>query len=351
MLITLPAGIEGADCDDLREQVEGWGIQTRSASSAGRWLLVCIGDGDLLARMPQLGWPRGTTFTAVPQHYALCARGTHSTTRVVIPGPRPIVVGGNELVLAAGPCSVESLESLRDVAYAAGTAGAALLRGGAFKPRTSPYAFCGLGEAALEMLGQIRSETGLAVVSEVLDARQIDAMLPHVDVFQVGARNMQNFTLLAELGRIRRPVLLKRGLAATVEELLMAAEHIVARGNTEVILCERGVRAYETFTRNTLDVGAVAVLKRETHLPVFVDPSHAAGCADLVPALSFAAIAAGCDGLIVEVHADPARALSDGAQSLTPAAFHELTHRLAPIAAAVGRVMPARRQRIHELVA
>src|SRR5690606_38668068 len=247
---------------------------------------------------------------AIRQPYVLCTREAAPGRAVIIPGPAPVTVAGADIVIAAGPCSVEGLEMLRETAVNVAGAGAVMLRGGAFKPRTSPYAFSGLGVEGLEMLGAMRRETGLAVVTEVMDARQIDVMIPHVDVFQVGARNMQNFSLLAELGRIRRPVLLKRGASATVEELLLSAEHILARGNEAVILCERGVRAHETLTRNTLDVGAVAALKRETHLPVFVDPSHAAGRADLVPALAMAAVAAGCDGLLVEVHPNPAEALS-----------------------------------------
>src|SRR5690606_379529 len=260
-----------------------------------------------LARLPL---PPGASVTSIPQPWVLCSRAATPHRSVIIPGPRPLTVGGAAIAMAAGPCSVEGLPMLRATADAVRTAGAVMLRGGAYKPRTAPHAFQGLGEEALEMLGDVRRETGLAVVTEVLDARQLEAMIPHVDVFQVGARNMQNFSLLAELGRIRRPVLLKRGASATVEELLLSAEHILARGNEAVILCERGVRAHETLTRNTLDVGAVAALKRETHLPVFVDPSHAAGRADLVPALAMAAVAAGCDGLLVEVHPNPAEALS-----------------------------------------
>lgn len=205
-------------------------------------------------------------------------------------------------------------------------AGAALLRGGAFKPRSSPYAFRGLGEEALLLLGEARAATGLPVVTEVMDTRQVDLVAEHADVLQVGARNMQNFSLLAELGRIRRPVLLKRGLSCTVQELLMAAEYIMSQGNSDVILCERGIRTFETATRNTLDLGAIPVLRRETHLPVVVDPSHAAGRADLVAPLAFAAVAAGADGLMIEVHPDPVAARSDGDQSLDLDAFDQLMH-------------------------
>jgi 3-deoxy-7-phosphoheptulonate synthase len=214
-----------------------------------------------------------------------------------------------------------------------------MLRGGAYKPRTSPYAFQGLGEAGLRMLAEVRAETGLPIVTEVMDTRQVELIAEYADVLQIGARNMQNFALLSEVGRVQRPVLLKRGLSATVKELLMAAEYVMAQGNRDVILCERGIRTYETATRNTLDVAAIPVLKAETHLPVLVDPSHAGGRADLVAPLSFAAIAAGADGLVVEVHPNPAEALSDGDQSLTLEHFAELMTSLRPFAQAAGRTL------------
>jgi 3-deoxy-7-phosphoheptulonate synthase len=265
-----------------------------------------------------------------------------ATPRGAIPlGDRAgTVVGGRELVLIAGPCSVEGPEMLRRTAHSVQRSGARALRGGAFKPRTSPYEFQGLGRDGLELLSSVRAETGLPIVTEVLDPRQVDLVAAHADVLQIGARNMQNFALLAEAGRAQRPVLLKRGLSATIREFLLAAEYVMAEGNGEVILCERGIRTFETATRNTLDLGAVALLKRETGMPVIVDPSHAAGRADLVPALAFAAIAAGADGLIIEVHPDPARALTDGPQSLDLDAFSALTVKLASIARAVGRTLP-----------
>jgi len=251
------------------------------------------------------------------------------------------VVGGTALALIAGPCAVEGRDMLLDTAAAVRAAGATILRGGAFKPRTSPYSFQGLGAVALELLAAARAATGLPVVTEVMDTRQVERVAEHVDALQVGARNMQNFALLSELGRIQRPVVLKRGLSATIRELLMAAEYIMAQGNCDVILCERGIRTFETATRNTLDVAAIPVLKRETHLPVLVDPSHAAGDADLVAPLAFAAVAAGADGLMVEVHPNPADALSDGDQSLSFDAFRSLVRRLAPFARAAGRTLPA----------
>jgi 3-deoxy-7-phosphoheptulonate synthase len=230
---------------------------------------------------------------------------------------------------------------LMETAVAVRAGGARMLRGGAFKPRTSPYAFRGLGHAALELLAEARAATGLPVVTELMDARDLDAVAAVADVIQIGARNMQNFSLLAAVGERRTPVLLKRGMSATVTELLLAAEHVMAHGNTQVILCERGIRTFETKTRNTLDISAVPVLKLETHLPVIVDPSHAAGRADLVPALAAAALAVGADGLIVEVHPDPARALSDGAQSLTREAFAAMMRTLETLGVACGRPLTA----------
>ena len=228
---------------------------------------------------------------------------------------------------------------LQETARLVKEAGAVALRGGAFKPRSSPYAFQGLGEAALRMLAEVRAETGLPIVTEVMDTRQVELVAAHADVLQIGARNMQNFALLSEVGKVQRPVLLKRGLSATIKELLMAAEYVMAQGNRDVILCERGIRTYETATRNTFDVAAVPVLKMETHLPVVVDPSHAGGRADLVAPLAFAAIAAGADGLIIEVHPSPETALSDGDQSLTMDSFAELMRRLDPFARAAGRTL------------
>jgi 3-deoxy-7-phosphoheptulonate synthase len=218
-------------------------------------------------------------------------------------------------------------------------AGARMLRGGAFKPRSSPYAFQGLGEEGLELLAQVRAETGMPVVTEVMDPRLVEMVASYADVLQIGARNMQNYALLTEVGKVQRPVLLKRGLSGTITELLMAAEYIMAQGNGDVMLCERGIRTYETATRNTLDIAAIPVLKRETHLPVIVDPSHAGGRADLVAPLAMAAIAAGADGLIVEVHPEPTKARSDGEQSLEPSAFAAMMQQVQAIAIAVGRGM------------
>ena len=261
---------------------------------------------------------------------------TQPATTVRIGGE---IVGAATFTVIAGPCSVEGREMLLQTATSVRRSGARLLRGGAFKPRTSPYAFRGLGRAALEMLVEARETTGLPIVTELMDARDIDAVAGAADMLQIGARNMQNFSLLAAVGESGIPVLLKRGMSATVGELLFAAEHVMAHGNTQVILCERGIRTFETATRNTLDISAIPVLKLETHLPVIVDPSHAAGRADLVPALAAAAVAVGADGLIVEVHPEPERALSDGPQSLSFDAFSRMMRSLAPLAAMCGRPM------------
>ena len=260
-----------------------------------------------------------------------------TVTRSIINVAGRVAVGGRSIAIIAGPCSVEGRDMLLEAARAVRDSGAVMLRGGAYKPRTSPYAFRGLGDEALEILAEARDATGLPVVTEILDPRQLERMEEMADVLQVGARSMQNFALLAELGGSRKPVLLKRGLSATIEELLLAAEYILAAGNPNVILCERGIRTFETATRNTLDVAAVPVLKARTHLPVIVDPSHAGGHAELVEPLALAAVAAGADGLIVEVHPRPTEALSDGEQSLTPELFARLVERCDAVARAVGR--------------
>ena len=250
-----------------------------------------------------------------------------------------VKIGGDEVVMMAGPCSVEGEEMLLETARHVAAQGARVLRGGAFKPRTSPYSFQGLGEAALKMMAAARDETGLKVVTEVVSPQDVELVARYADILQLGTRNMQNYALLQEAGRSGKPVLLKRGMSSTIEEWLLAAEYILSQGNRDVILCERGIRTYETATRNTLDVAAIPVLKRETHLPVIVDPSHAGGIADLVPPLAFAAIAAGADGLIVEVHPDPSRALSDGDQSQSIDAFASMMRALRPFAEAAGRTL------------
>ena len=248
-----------------------------------------------------------------------------------------IIIGSREVVIAAGPCSVENRDQIEEIAGRVAASGAKILRGGAFKPRTSPYSFQGLGEQGLKLMREAADRHGLAMVSEVMDASQIDIMLDYVDILQVGARNMQNFTLLRCLSKVDRPVLIKRGLSATIEELLMSAEYIISGGNQQVILCERGIRTFETYTRNTMDICAIPIVHKLSHLPIIADPSHGTGIRDKVLPMGRAAIAAGADGLIVEVHHDPNHALSDGAQSLLPEQFDKLMHELEIIARAIGR--------------
>jgi 3-deoxy-7-phosphoheptulonate synthase len=270
--------------------------------------------------------------------YKLVAR-SFRPEGTIVKFPNGVAIGGNEVVIMAGPCSVESAEQLSAVAEAVSKSGARFLRGGAFKPRSSPYSFQGLGEDALKLLRQAADKFGLLVVSEVMEISQIQLMLPYVDLLQVGARNMQNFNLLRELGKVRKPVLLKRGIAATIEELLLSAEYLMAGGNYEVIVCERGIRTFETYTRNTLDISAIPIVKKLSHLPILADPSHGTGRRDKVAPMGRAAIAAGADGLLVEVHNCPDKALSDGAQSLYPEQFVELMAQLRIIAPAVGRTL------------
>ncbi len=247
------------------------------------------------------------------------------------------IIGGKRIQVIAGPCAVENKTLITTIAEKVKEAGASFIRGGAFKPRTSPYSFQGLGEEGLKYLAEAREITGLPVVTELMDPRDIDVMVKYADIIQIGARNMQNFRLLLEVGSVRKPVLLKRGLSATVKEWLMSAEYIMSRGNHEVILCERGIRTFETATRNTLDLSAVPLLKQLTHLPVVVDPSHGVGKWDLVSPMAKAAVAAGADGLLIEVHTNPEEAMSDGEQSLKTEAFRQLMEELKPVAAAVGR--------------
>ena len=338
MIIVTRPGVTDAELDHIRERVETLGMRTHLSRGEQRTIIGCIGDESLLQEAALLALPGVESAHPVLKPYKLASREFVARPTVVRVGDAAYV-GGRELAVIAGPCSVEGRDMLHHTARAVAGAGAGMLRGGAFKPRTSPYAFQGLGEAGLRMLAEARAETGLPIVTEVMDTRQVELIAEYADVLQIGARNMQNFALLSEVGRVQRPVLLKRGLSATVKELLMAAEYVMAQGNRDVILCERGIRTYETATRNTLDVAAIPVLKAETHLPVLVDPSHAGGRADLVAPLSFAAIAAGADGLVVEVHPCPEDALSDGDQSLTLDGFAELMRRIRPFAEAAGRTM------------
>jgi len=274
----------------------------------------------------------------ITQPFKLASRQFKPEGTIVDLG-RGVKIGGNEVVVAAGPCSVESREQILSISESVAKAGAKILRAGAFKPRTSPYAFQGLGEAGLKLMREAADQFGLFTISEVMDASQIQMMSQYVDIFQVGARNMQKYYLLRALGEVRKPVLLKRGLSATMEELLLSAEYILAGGNYNVVLCERGIRTFETYTRNTLDIAAIPVIKKLSHLPMLADPSHGTGRRDKVPPMARAAVAAGADGLLIEVHNDPDHALSDGAQSLHPDNFTQLMAELRIIAPAIGRRM------------
>jgi 3-deoxy-7-phosphoheptulonate synthase len=344
MIIVTRSNVTDAEIDHIRERIESVGMRTHLSRGEQRTIIGCIGDEALLEEVALRSLPGVESVTPVLKPYKLASREFAVDRTIVRVGGRDGAAsfGGTNLTVIAGPCSVENREMMMTSAAVVRDAGATMLRGGAFKPRTSPYAFQGLGTEALEILADVRRETGLPVVTEVMDTRQVDLIAAHADMLQVGARNMQNFALLAELGRVRRPVLLKRGLSATIKELLMAAEYIMANGNHDVVLCERGIRTYETATRNTLDVAAIPVLKRESHLPVIVDPSHAGGISALVAPLAFAAIAAGADGLIVEVHPDPECALSDGDQSLAPADFSRMMQQLQAFATAAGRTLTPR---------
>jgi 3-deoxy-7-phosphoheptulonate synthase len=342
MIIVTTPTLTTPQLDRIVETIERAGLRAHVSRGEERTVIGCIGDErrmdpnsigalDGVERVV----PVLTPYKLASRHYAA------GPTRIALGDQAETVIGGREITVMAGPCSVEGREMLSASAKAVQSVGARVLRGGAFKPRSSPYAFQGMGEEGLKILAEVRAETGLPVVTEVLDPRQVELVAGYADILQIGARNMQNFALLAEVGKVRRPVLLKRGLSGTISELLMAAEYILAQGNGEVILCERGIRTYETATRNTLDIAAIPVLKRETHLPVIVDPSHAGGRAELVTPLAMAAVAAGADGLIVEVHPDPATAKSDGEQSLTPAQFAEMMLQVNIIATAIGRGITA----------
>ncbi|HSG10010.1 MAG TPA: 3-deoxy-7-phosphoheptulonate synthase [Longimicrobiales bacterium] len=340
MIIVTRKDVTQEQLDHIRERVEALGLRTHLSRGEQRTVIGCVGDEERLQGVALRSLPGVEAVHAVLKPYKLASKEFSAGPTTVPLGDG--VIGGPEVSVIAGPCSVEGWEMLLATATRVRAAGATGLRGGAFKPRTSPYAFRGLGQEGLEMLARVREESGLPVVTEVMDTRQVELVASYADVLQIGARNMQNFALLTEVGRLRRPVLLKRGLSATVKDLLLAAEYVMSQGNPNVILCERGIRTFETSTRNTFDLAAIPVLKSETHLPVFADPSHAGGRRSLVAPLSYAAIAAGADGLLVEVHPDPECATSDGDQSLDLHEFDTLMESLRPFAEAAGRtVAPA----------
>jgi len=338
MIIVTKRSVTQEELDHIRERVESLGLRTHVSQGEHRTLIGCVGDETKLQSISLLSIPGVDAVHPVMKPYKLASREFAAEPSRISLGTSEI--GGPQIVVIAGPCSVEGKEMLSKTATAVQRHGARALRGGAFKPRTSPYSFRGLGEEGLELLAEVRVETGLPIVTEVMDTRQVDLVASYADMLQIGARNMQNYNLLTEVGRLRRPVLLKRGMSATVEDLLLAAEYIMSQGNPNVVLCERGIRTFGTATRNTFDLAAIPVLKQETHLPVIADPSHAGGRRDLVGPLSFAAIAAGADGLIVEVHPEPETATSDGDQSLSFDEFADLMTTLRAFVAAAQRELP-----------
>ncbi|MCO4098461.1 3-deoxy-7-phosphoheptulonate synthase [Gemmatimonas sp.] len=338
MIIVTTAGITPDALNRIIEHVEAAGLRTHVSRGEQRTIVGCIGDEGALSNHGLTQLEGVERVMPVLKPYKIASREfSVGNTAIRLGDPADTIIGGREVVVMAGPCSVEGRDMMFDTARAVQQAGARILRGGAFKPRSSPYAFQGMGEEGLKILAEVRAETGMPIVTEVMDPRQVELVASYADIMQIGARNMQNFPLLSEVGRVQRPVLLKRGLSGTITELLMAAEYVLAQGNGDVMLCERGIRTYETATRNTMDVAAIPVLKRETHLPVIVDPSHAGGRAHLVAPLALAAVAAGADGLIVEVHPDPTCAKSDGEQSLEFAAFAQMMQQVQAVARAVGR--------------
>jgi 3-deoxy-7-phosphoheptulonate synthase len=335
MVITLRADATPDQRRAVEARLRAAGFQLVAAPGSSPAVLAAVGEGTMPSLAEIRALPGVADAARIPEPFKLASRSFRTQSTVVRVGD--VEFGGGQVVLMAGPCTIESEEQLVRTAEAVRGAGARVMRGGAFKPRSSPYSFQGLGEEGLKLLRRVADAHGLLVISEVMDRSQIAMMAPYVDIFQVGARNMQNFTLLRDLGRSERAVLVKRGLSATVDEWLMAAEYVMSGGNDRVLVCERGIRAYETYTRNTLDLNAVAVAKALSHLPVIVDPSHAVGVRDKVIPLARAAIAAGADGLLIEVHYDPERAICDGPQSLYPEQFTALAEQLRLIAAAVGR--------------
>jgi len=337
MLVVMKPHATQAEIDSVVERIRGMGLTPHPIPGAQRVAIGVTGNRGALEPEGFATMPGVADAIRVSQPFKLVSREVKEEDTIIDVGGVPL--GGNTLAVMAGPCSVESREQLLEAARAVKAAGARFLRGGAFKPRTSPYEFQGLAEEGLELLALAREETGLRIVTEVMDVETLPRVAEVADVLQIGARNMQNFSLLKQVGALRKPVLLKRGPSATIREWLMAAEYVVSGGNYQVALCERGIRTFETMTRNTLDLNAVPVLKALTHLPVIVDPSHGIGLRPHVPAMARAAVAAGADGLIVEVHPRPEKALSDGHQSLTPAEFAELMRQVRVIAGAIGRAV------------
>jgi len=335
MIIVTKPDATDEQIQHIVNRIHEWGLRTEVSHGAVRVVIGVIGPEDLIREKPLAAIPGVESVTPVLKPYKLVAhefRGTHSPVNI---GNVP--VGGKEIVIMSGPCSVESREQIVSIARDVRDAGAAILRGGAFKPRTSPYSFQGLGLEGLKLLAEAREATGLPVITEIMDTKQLEEVEAYADCLQIGARNMQNFSLLKEVGKSKLPVMLKRGMSATIKDLLMSAEYILAEGNFNVMLCERGIRTFETYTRNTLDLNAIPVLKAETHLPVVVDPTHGIGLREHVAPMAVAAVAAGADALMIEVHNSPELAKSDGEQALLPDDFADLVRRVRAVAQAVGR--------------
>ncbi len=338
MIITFKKDVPKIEVDKVITAIESKGLQVHSSIGADYQVYGIVGDTTILDEKVLRSNPHVEEVTRVSTPYKKASRMFHPEDSVIdVAG---IKIGGSEpIVVIGGPCSVEGKQPLLDIADAVKDAGATMLRGGAYKPRTSPYAFQGMESDGVACLVEARNKTGLPVVSELMDKDQLDEFIEHVDLIQVGARNMQNFALLKALGKINKPILLKRGLSNTMEEWLMAAEYIMAGGNENVILCERGIRTFEKYTRNTLDLSVIPIIKKRSHLPIVIDPSHATGDWELVESMSLAAIAAGADGLIIEVHDNPQCAWSDGAQSLKPENFKQVIDKGRKIANVIGRDM------------
>jgi 3-deoxy-7-phosphoheptulonate synthase len=338
MIVNMAGTATEEEINHVVARIKEYGFQAHLIRGEERTVIGIVGNSDKhRSELEALRAAPGVEeLIPIAHSFKLASRKCRPEGSVLDLG-KGVSIGGPEVIVAAGPCAVESPAQIADIAARVARAGAKLLRGGAFKPRTSPYSFQGLGEEGLKLLRDAADKNGLLSVSEVMDPSQVELMLPYVDVMQVGARNMQNYHLLRALGEIDKPVLLKRGMSATIEELLLSAEYIMSGGNYKVILCERGIRTFETYTRNTLDIAAIPVLKQLSHLPVIADPSHGTGRRDKVSPMARASVAAGADGLLIEVHSDPERALSDGAQSLYPDQFTQLMTEIRIIAPAVGR--------------
>ena len=337
MIIVMKQGATQAQITNVTARIEQWGCQAHISQGQERTIIGIIGNGRPLDRAPIERLSGVERTVPILRPFKLASRDFHPLDTVI--NLNGVSIGGERVIVMAGPCAVEGREQLLETAHIVKEAGATVLRGGAYKPRTSPYSFQGMGEEGLRILADAREQTGLLVVTEVMEPDLVPLVSTYADILQIGARSMQNYALLHAVGESQKPVMLKRGMMSTIEELLMSAEYILSHGNDRIILCERGIRTFEPYTRNTLDVSAVPLLKQLSHLPVIADPSHGTGKWELVEPVARAAVAAGADGLLIEVHPRPEEALSDGAQSLKPERFAKLMEHLAPIAEAVGRTL------------